>query len=311
MPTPNPATFLALALTLLATPAAADWSAYADRDDVCLVVHELESGREFVSNPERCNEPRRPYSTFKIANALLGLETGLLADADSVMRYNAARYPAEDWWPAGWDRDQPLRRAINMSAVPLFRQLAAGIGPARMQAFLTGIDYGNADISGEADAFWLTGDLRISAVEQVEFLTRLVRGRLGVSAELVAAIRDALGREIAPGVVLYTKTGTGRIEDEGAKGFLGWQVGWAESDGAISVFAFWTEAESYQAMRQKRQEFVALLKKQLAAGRAASATSRLNCLPNYETGITAVNRRFATLKGPSAARTPLSWNYSP
>jgi len=104
-------------------------------------------------------------------------------------------------------------------------------------------------------------------VEQVEFLTRLVRGRLGVSAESVAAIRDALGREIAPGVVLYTKTGTGRIEDEGAKGFLGWQVGWAESDGAISVFAFWTEAESYQAMRQKRQEFVALLKKQLAAGR--------------------------------------------
>jgi len=267
MPTNHSAVLLTL--TLLATPAAADWAAYADRDDACLVVHELESGREFVSNPERCNEPRRPYSTFKIANALLGLETGLLADADSVMRYNAARYPAEDWWPAGWDRDQPLRRAINMSAVPLFRQLAAGIGPARMQAFLRDINYGNADIGGEADAFWLTGDLRISAVEQVEFLTRLVRGRLGVSAESVAAIRDALGREIAPGVVLYTKTGTGRIEDEGAKGFLGWQVGWAESDGAISVFAFWTEAESYQAMRQKRQEFVALLKKQLAAGRGS------------------------------------------
>src|SRR6056297_2741652 len=128
MPTPNPATFLALALTLLVTPTAADWSAYAGRDDACLVVHELESGREFVSNPERCNEPRRPYSTFKIPSALLGLETGLLADADSVMRYNAARYPARDWWPRGWDRDQPLRRAINLSAVPLFRQLAADIG---------------------------------------------------------------------------------------------------------------------------------------------------------------------------------------
>jgi len=131
MPTPNSA--ILLALTLLVTPTAADWSDYAGRDDVCLVVHELESGREFVSNPERCDEPRRPYSTFKIANALLGLETGLLADADSVMRYNAARYPAEDWWPAGWDRHQPLRRAINMSAVPLFRQLAADIGPARMR----------------------------------------------------------------------------------------------------------------------------------------------------------------------------------
>ncbi len=254
MPTNHSATLLAL--TLLATPAAADWAAYADRDDVCLVVHELESGREFVSNPERCNEPRRPYSTFKIANALLGLETGLLADADSVMRYNAARYPAEDWWPAGWDRDQPLRRAINLSAVPLFRQLAADIGPARMQAFLRDIDYGNADIGGEADAFWLTGDLRISAVEQVEFLTRLATGRLEVSDESVAAIRDALGRTVAPGVVLYTKTGSGRIEGDGATGYLGWQVGWVERDGAITAFAWWAEAESYAAMREKRKTLV-------------------------------------------------------
>src|SRR6056297_3042126 len=264
MPTPNPATFLALALTLLATPAAADWSAYADRDDACLIVHELGSGSEFVSNPGRCNEPRRPYSTFKIANALLGLETGLLADADSVMRYNAARYPAEDWWPAGWDRDQPLRRAINMSAVPLFRQLAAGIGPARMQAFLRDIDYGNADGGGEADAFWLTGDLRISAMEQVEFLSRLATGRLEVSEESVAAIRDALGREVAPGVLLYTKTGSGRIEGDGESGFLGWQVGWVEHDGETTVFAFWTEADSYAAMREERKAFLANLTKRLS-----------------------------------------------
>ena len=259
MPTPNPATFLALALILLATPAAADWRDYAGRDNVCLVVHELESGREFVSNPERCDEPRRPYSTFKIANALLGLETGLLADADSVMRYNAARYPAEDWWPAGWDRDQPLRRAINLSAVPLFRQLAADIGPARMQAFLTDIDYGNADIGGDADAFWLTGDLRISALEQVEFLTRLATGRLEVSEESVAAIRDALGREVAPGVLLYTKTGSGRIEGDGESGFLGWQVGWVEREGAVTVFAFWTEARSYDAVRDDRRHFIGML----------------------------------------------------
>ncbi|WP_405236102.1 penicillin-binding transpeptidase domain-containing protein [Lentisalinibacter orientalis] len=256
MPTHHPITLLTLAVTLLATPAAADWPAYADGDDVCLVIHELESGREYVSDADRCNEPRRPYSTFKIPNALLGLETGLLADADSVMRYNAARYPAEDWWPAGWDRDQPLRRAINMSAVPLFRQLAADIGPARLQAFLRDIDYGNADIGGEADAFWLTGDLRISAVEQVEFLTRLATGRLQVSAESVAAIRDALGREVAAEAVLYTKTGSGRIEGDGASGFLGWQVGWVERDDEVTVFAFWTEAETYQLMRSKRQEFL-------------------------------------------------------
>ncbi len=180
------------------------------------------------------------------------------------MRYDAARYPARDWWPAGWDRDQPLRRAINLSAVPLFRQLAADIGPARMQAFLRDIDYGNADIGGEADAFWLTGDLRISALEQVEFLTRLATGRLEVSDESVAAIRDALARQVAPGVVLYTKTGSGRIEGDGASGFLGWQVGWVERSGKTMVFAFWTEADSYVAMREEREAFLAILIKRLS-----------------------------------------------
>lgn len=58
MPTHHPITLLTLAVTLLATPVAADWPTYADRDDVCLVVHELESGREYVSDPDRCNEPR-------------------------------------------------------------------------------------------------------------------------------------------------------------------------------------------------------------------------------------------------------------
>ena len=133
-----------------------------------------------------------------------------------------------------------------------------------MQAFLRDIDYGNADIGGDADAFWLTGDLRISALEQVEFLTRLATGRLAVSDESVAAIRDALGREVAPGVLLYTKTGSGRIEGDGESGFLGWQVGWVEHDGETTVFAFWTEADSYAAMREERKAFLANLTKRLS-----------------------------------------------
>jgi hypothetical protein len=32
-----------------------------------------------------------------------------------------------------------------------------------------------------------------------------------------------------------------------------------ERSGAITVFAFWTQAESYQAMRQNRQDFIRLL----------------------------------------------------
>jgi len=135
-----------------------------------------------------------------------------------------------------------------------------------MQDFLRDIDYGNADAGGEADAFWLTGDLRISAMEQVKFLTRLATGRLEVSGESVAAIRDALGREVAPGVALYTKTGSGRVEGDGDSGYLGWQSGWAERHRGIIIFAFWTEAETYQAMRERRGEFMRVMSRHLRDG---------------------------------------------
>ena len=59
--------------------------------------------------------------------------------------------------------------------------------------------------------------------------------------------------------MLYTKTGSGRTEEDEADGFLGWQVGWTERDDAITVFAFWKEAESYEAMRGERREFLEML----------------------------------------------------
>jgi beta-lactamase class D len=68
------------------------------------------------------------------------------------------------------------------------------------------------------DRFWLDGPLAISAVEQTEFLGRLVAGKLPVSAETVGAVKE---------ITLLEKTETCEIHGKtewllDAKQQIGW-----------------------------------------------------------------------------------------
>ena len=40
------------------------------------------------------------------------------------------------------------------------------------------MEYGNQDITGEIDSFWLDSNLEISALEQINFMGKLVREEL-------------------------------------------------------------------------------------------------------------------------------------
>jgi beta-lactamase class D len=128
---------------------------------------------------------------------------------------------------------------MRISAVPLFRRLATQIGPERMQAHLDAFAYGNKDMSGGQDLFWLDGGgLRISAAEQVEFLTKLLAGTLPVKPEAMATVRAALPTETASDATLHWKTGTARQEPEP---WTAWLVGWVERSDGNHVFACWLE----------------------------------------------------------------------
>jgi beta-lactamase class D len=64
------------------------------------------------------------------------------------------------------------QHALPNSVVWYCQEVARRIGSARMQAYVDRFAYGNRDILGEIDQFWLTGGLRISPEEQVDFLQR-------------------------------------------------------------------------------------------------------------------------------------------
>lgn len=209
-------------------------AAQASERQGCFLGLDTATGAWTRNDAERCAERFRPFSTYKIPHALIGLETGVLTDADSVIEWDRQRYPAENWWPAVWRERNDLRSAVTYSVVPYFRSLARRIGAEAMQKHLDGFAYGNRSIAGGLDHFWLDGDLAISAVEQIQFLRALHQGSLPVSSRTAAIVLDILIRERGSGYVIRAKTGTGRLPDGSA---LGWYVGSVETPGGLYLFA--------------------------------------------------------------------------
>ena len=185
-----------------------------------------DGGRIVVTDRERAEAAVLPASTFKIPNALIALETGVVADADGTMLPWDKVVREFD----AWNRDHTLRTAFKASAVPVFRDIARKIGSERMQQYVNAFEYGNRDIGdGPIDTFWLNGSLRISAMQQIDFLQRLYRGELQASKQNQEIVRDIMYLELSEFGTLRGKTGAVGIGVEpGAKASHGWLVGWLE-----------------------------------------------------------------------------------
>lgn len=187
-------------------------------------------------DPERAATRVLPASTFKIPNSLIALETGVADGPDFALERDTIRVPREEWWPAAWAEDHTFRTALPGSVVWYYQELARRIGPDRMRESLQRFDYGNREISGGIDRFWLTGGLRISAEEQVEFLRRFYNGELGVSDRSTRLVRELLVMEESADYRLSGKTGWAGL-GEGDAPDIGWFVGYLERGPDVYFFA--------------------------------------------------------------------------
>src|SRR4051794_9538589 len=184
-----------------------------------------------ASDNDRSGQGFLPASTFKIPNSVIALETGVVEDPDKdVFKWDGVKRDIE-----AWNRDHTMRSAIAASAVPVYQEIARRIGSARMQQYVDLLDYGNHNIGGGIDQFWLTGDLRIDPVQQIDFVDRLRRCVLPVSKRSQDLVRDILPVTKVGDAVIRAKTGL--LGAEIGKPSLGWVVGWAEKGSAQTVFA--------------------------------------------------------------------------
>ncbi|MFO7565033.1 MAG: penicillin-binding transpeptidase domain-containing protein [Enhygromyxa sp.] len=250
------------ALTVEHRPALAERIAAAGYVGV-FVLLDPASESLIISDPALAERGFIPASTFKIINSLIALETGVATSPEFALAWDGEERGFD------WDRDHDLRSAFRVSAVWYYQELARRIGEPRMAQWVAAADYGNRDISGGVDMFWLNGGLRISPREQVEFLRRVHEGHSPFSAPTVQVFLDeVMIDERREGVTIRAKTGWARTQDfadpaaVGFEGHAGWYVGSVEqSDGSRVYFATLLLAPepAPETFREDRRELTGVL----------------------------------------------------
>ena len=226
-----------------------------------LVVVRLSDNARWISNAPRSKVQFSPASTSKIPHTLIALEAQYAKPETGFKWDGTVRFAAS------WNQDQTLTSAFKRSAVWVYQDITANLGSDVMADWLGKFEYGNANIGGPEDltTYWLNGPLEISAVGQIDFLTKLANGKLPLSEKTYQDSRQIMAVKRGENWTLYAKTGW---RHDGVNVDIGWYVGWLESSAngvnEIYVFAFNMDLLDPKD-RQKRKSTVHLALKSIGA----------------------------------------------
>ena len=206
-----------------------DLSAYFSGYEGSFVLYDLNGDTWNIYDMEQATLRTAPNSTYKIYDALFGLEEGVIAPNDSFMAWNGTDYPFE-----AWNADQDLYSAMQSSVNWYFEEIDKQIGSSAIQGYIRKIGYGNENINASLSSYWMQGTLKISPVEQVQLLTALHSNRFDFTPENINAVKSAICLFSSEGKNFYGKTGTGRVDGQDVNG---WFVGYIETTGNTYFFA--------------------------------------------------------------------------
>ncbi|MBU0489544.1 MAG: class D beta-lactamase [Bacteroidetes bacterium] len=192
------------------------------------VFYDQNNDKYTFYNQSQYTEEFIPASTFKICNSLIGLETGVISDENFVIPWDSV----ERQLPV-WNKDHDLKTAFRNSTVWYYQELARRVGAEKMKLWLDSVGYGNADISGGIDQFWLIGGLRITPEQQIGFLRRLHDNQLPFSQRNIDIVKKIMIIEETPDYILRGKTGWGSKTNTDT----GWFVGYIEKGDNVYYFA--------------------------------------------------------------------------
>lgn len=196
--------------------------------DGCFTMLNNADGQITVYNMALDTTRVLPASTFKIVNSLIGLQTGVIRDENMVIKWDGIRRSNKDW-----NRDMDMKEAFKVSCVPYYQEVARRIGRDTMQQWIDSLSYGNKNISGPIDSFWLNNQLKISPDEQLGMVKRLYFDQLPFRRSVQQIVRDVMLQEDNTVYKLSYKTGWGFDE---ANNSIGWVTGWIEENRHVYFF---------------------------------------------------------------------------
>lgn len=195
-----------------------------------LLIERADGKVRYVHNAERARRPLPVASTFKIFNSLIALEERVVSGPEALFKWDGTTHSIDDW-----NRDQTLRSAYRVSCVWCYQELARRIGPERYLLHLRRAGYGRLDEPFNLTRFWLNGELKLSAQEQVAFLRRLIDRSLPYRGTSYDSLREIMLVDPGPQIAypIRAKTGWSTLATPG----VGWYVGYIETDRGVWIFA--------------------------------------------------------------------------
>jgi beta-lactamase class D len=193
-----------------------------------ILVYDLQKDTFYSNDFEWCKKGHLPASTFKIANSIIALETGVVENDSTLLKWDGQKRAVKIW-----EQDLILRDAFHFSCVPCYQEVARKIGVERMIEYLDKLDYGNMQVdSSNIDYFWLEGESEITQFQQIDFLRRFYLSKLPISEGTEKTMKRMMVIEENKNYKLTGKTGW-----SDSNGNNGWFVGYVETKNGIYFYA--------------------------------------------------------------------------
>ncbi len=210
----------------------------------CFVAKE---NSKIVKQMGDCDKRHSPFSSFKVALAVIGFDSGILTTPTEPLvefKGEIEKIHSEYWQ----DSTSPYRIIHEMNHNPstwmrfsvvwysLF--IKDQLGQENFEEYVNRFDYGNKQangIKGDYGVSWIFSTIEISPLEQLSFIEKLNQKLLPVSIEAQEKTIEIMRREdvFMDGWKLYGKTG-GSVAQ-------GWFVGWVQKNDRVITFVQYIE----------------------------------------------------------------------
>ncbi|GGC77033.1 class D beta-lactamase [Undibacterium terreum] len=245
---------------------------------ICTAVADAKSGAMLVQQGN-CSERYTPASTFKLPLSVMGYDSGFLQDEHTPsLPFKAGDV---DWGGDNWRQPTDPTRWLKYSVVWYSQRITHFLGEQRLQQYARSFGFGNADFSGDPgknnglERAWIISSLKVSPLEQVAFLRKLVNRELPVKPQAFDMTFKIVEKTSLPGGweaqgktgMAYPRLKNGDFDEAHP---YGWFVGWMSKGPRTIVFARLVQDEKKEDVSAGIRTREALLKELPALVEAAA-----------------------------------------
>ena len=218
--------------------------------DGTILISSLDGSKEYVYNKARLTQRFSPASTFKIACTLIALQEKVVKDENTLIKLDGV----DKEFPV-WNQDHSIKTAFPASCVWYYQELAKKIGLDNFKKYIKAMKYGNELVGDDLTHFWIDGELKISAQEQIDFLKKVYLNDLSFDKKNIQILKKVMLSNKTDKYEIYSKTAWAR------KSKIAWFIGYIKTKKDVLFFAMNIDMSKIKEARLRRLISIEALKK--------------------------------------------------